>query len=427
MERLDIVLFGATGFTGKLIVDYLATNEEAKSIKWGVSGRDVNSIRKVLAKHKLQDVIPIIKASVDNQKSLNELCAQTRILVNVVGPFNKYGEPVVKACLESRCHYMDIAGEPEFIEKIISKYDDQAKQKGVKIIHGIALDSIPADLGVQYTLEQFPTNPETYDKDSWVAIEGFMKLVAPDHFSFGTFSSMVNSMSNISVFGPKKPKKEVKKHLLKKNLRYEALTKSYVLPSASSDVNIVKRSALLNNYFLNGQVPFEYGNYLQIEKWYNILLMSVLMLVVFILTRFSLGVKFVLWLWLHIKGRGPREGIRDAGRISFIFLGFSKCKNGIQKTICEVSAHGDIGYVETSKWASQAAFTLLDLINGKKSEIKEGGGVLTTASCLGIHLRERLEKIGVKFVTKHSSYVANKDDEHTILLNEAKKYVYMPQ
>jgi hypothetical protein len=91
---------------------------------------------------------------------------------------------------------------------------------------------------------------------------------------------------------------------------------------------------------------------------------------------------------LQIKWRGPREGIRDAGRISPIFLGFAKCKNGIQKIICEVSANGDIGYVETSKWASQAAFTLLDLISGKRSEIKEGGGVLTTASCLGIHLRE---------------------------------------
>jgi short subunit dehydrogenase-like uncharacterized protein len=434
MERLDMIVFGATGFTGKLIIDYLATNEEAKSVKWGVSGRDVNKIRGVLSKHQLQDKIPIIKASIDNQKSLNELCAQTRVLVNVVGPFAKYGEPVVKACLESRCHYMDITGEPGYIRKMTEKYHEEAKQKGVKIIHSIALDSVPADLGVQYTLEQFPTDQTLYeDTDSWVTVEGFMKLVTPDHFSFGTFSTMVASVNSISVFGSKKqkqekPKKKEKKKggNLKRNLRYENLTKSYVLPLSSSDPTIVNRTAELDNYFQNGKASFSYGNYLQVEKWYSILLMMLFGLFVFILTRFSFGEKLLLWLWLKIKGDGPRPGIRDSGYFSFIFLGYARFKNGIQKVICEVSAKGDPGYVETSKWATQAAFTLLDILNGKKKEIREGGGVLTPASCLGVHLRERLEKVGMKFATKHSSYAADKDDEKTILMNEAKKYVYMP-
>jgi short subunit dehydrogenase-like uncharacterized protein len=430
-ERLDLVVLGASGFTGKLMVEYLANNKEASNIKWGVAGRDKRKLGQILAKHKLDGKIPIIEASIDNQKSLVDLCAQTRVLLNAVGPFAKYGEPVIKACLESRCHYLDITGEPGFIRHITDNYHQEALQKGVKIVHSVGFDSAPADLGTQYLLEQFPIDENLWTdfNESFVTVDAFVKLVLPDLCSYGTFSTIVHSLNTVSIFGNKKQttkpvKKEKTKKTPNRGIHFEKLVNSYVLPFSTSDPTIVNRTAEIDGYFSNKKAPFTYSHYLQIEKWYNLALLILSAIIIFITTRFSFGANLLLWLWLKIKGEGPREGIRDQGSFSMTFLGHARFKKGIQKVICNVSANGDPGYVETAKWAVQAAFCLLDVIDGKKKEL-QSGGVLTPASCLGVYLRERLEAVGMKFVTKHTSFAADKDDEKTILTAEAKKYVYM--
>jgi short subunit dehydrogenase-like uncharacterized protein len=435
-RNLDLVVFGATGFTGKLMVDYLANNEEASKIRWGISGRNKTKLLDVLKKYKLQEQVQIIEASVDNEKSLENLCSQTRLLINAVGPFAIYGEPVVKACLKSECHYLDITGEPAFINKMVAKYHDEAKRKGIKIVHSVGFDSAPADLGVQYLLEQLPSEKTLWTdyNNTFVTVDCYVKAELPDMFSFGTFSTIVNSINSISIFGGKKvPTPLSKKKSIKnapkqsRGIRYENTVKSYIVPFSTSDPTIVNRSAELNHYFLNNSAPFIYSHFLQVEKWYNIALLMLFALIIFFMTRFSFGAKLLLWLWKTIKGDGPKEGIRENGYFLMTFLANARSTTGIQKVICTVGAKGDPGYVETSKWTVQAALCMLDTLDGKVNQENQNiGGVLTPAACLGVHLRQRLEKVGMSFETKHISFTADDDDEKTKITKEAKKYVYMP-
>jgi len=290
-------------------------------------------------------------------------------------------------------------------------------------------------------LEQFPTLKTLWtDYDnSYVTVDCYVKANLPDMFSFGTFSTIVNSLNSVSIFGNKKhststknttPKKKASKNVPtpSRGIRYENTVKSYIVPFSTSDPTIVNRSAELDGYFLNNSAPFIYSHFLQVEKWYTILFMILFALVLFITTRFSFGSKLLLWLWKTIKGDGPREGIRDEGYFLMTFLGYARFQKGIQKVICTVGAPGDPGYVETAKWTTQAALCMLDTLDGKVNQEKKNlGGVLTPAICLGESLRNRLEKVGMKFSTKHTSYAADKDDEKTKITNEAKKYVYMPE
>ncbi|EDO47317.1 predicted protein, partial [Nematostella vectensis] len=100
----------------------------------------------------------IIIANVDDEESLNRMCSRTKIVLNCVGPYRFYGEPVVKAAVENGCHHLDVSGEPEFLETMQLKYNDLAKQKGVHVIGACGFDSIPADMGVAFATEQFPGN-----------------------------------------------------------------------------------------------------------------------------------------------------------------------------------------------------------------------------------------------------------------------------
>lgn len=118
-------------------------------IKWAAAGRSEKKVAAVLEKTlKQSSSIDIIEADVEDYESLLEMCRSTRVLVNCVGPFRFYGEQVVQACLDSQTDYVDITGEPEFIEEMMYKYHLQAREKNITIVHACGFDSIPTDMGV---------------------------------------------------------------------------------------------------------------------------------------------------------------------------------------------------------------------------------------------------------------------------------------
>ena len=143
----EIVVFGATGFSGQFVAEFLAETYETNFCISGRSETKLKSLQEKIEK-KFKKKIPIIIASIQDEKSIFSLCSSSKILINCVGPFEKFGEIVVKNCIENNCHYLDITGEPSFIKRIIKKYDDEAKKKGVLVIPCCGIDSVPADLGV---------------------------------------------------------------------------------------------------------------------------------------------------------------------------------------------------------------------------------------------------------------------------------------
>ena len=156
-QRLDIVIFGASGFTGKHTIPYVYnfSKSDGRKLTWGVAGRSRDKLVGVLDEFsaKLEvdfTSIPIIIADVGDEESLLNMAKRARVIVNCCGPYRFYGEPVVKACVEAGTHHVDVSGEPQYMERVQLDYHEKAKEKGVYIVSACGFDSIPTDLGVVF-------------------------------------------------------------------------------------------------------------------------------------------------------------------------------------------------------------------------------------------------------------------------------------
>uniref|UniRef100_A0A914XHG3 Saccharopine dehydrogenase NADP binding domain-containing protein n=1 Tax=Plectus sambesii TaxID=2011161 RepID=A0A914XHG3_9BILA len=157
----DLVIYGATGFTGAFIVEVLAKQDEKNEVKWAVAGRNekrlssmLTNVSKKIGKN-VRDV-PVIIADTKNAQSLASMASQTKLIINAVGPYRLHGEAVVKAAVENGASHVDISGEPAWLEKMQMKYAELAKEKGVYVVGACGWDSIPCDLGVTFTERNFP-------------------------------------------------------------------------------------------------------------------------------------------------------------------------------------------------------------------------------------------------------------------------------
>ena len=151
----DIVLFGATGFTGALTAEYLAKNAP-DGCRWALAGRNRDKLEAVRARlaeidPSLAD-LPLLHADVNDRESLRAVAEGARVVITTVGPYIEYGEPLVAACAEAGTDYVDLTGEPEFADRMYVAHHERAKETGARIVHACGLDSIPHDLGAWFTV-----------------------------------------------------------------------------------------------------------------------------------------------------------------------------------------------------------------------------------------------------------------------------------
>ena len=149
-REFDVIVWGATGFTGSLVVEYIYNNYKNKNLNWAIAGRSIEKLKKVRLK-SADDTIPVISANSDDLDSLQSMVKRTKVVCTTVGPYALYGSNLVKACVESKTHYCDLAGEVQWIRKMIDKYHSKAKENKIKIINSCGFDSIPSDMGVFYS------------------------------------------------------------------------------------------------------------------------------------------------------------------------------------------------------------------------------------------------------------------------------------
>jgi len=154
-QSLDIILFGATSFVGKITTQYLFNEIGlSKGITWGIAGRSEKKLQQLKAQLGPEaETLPIIVADCSDPASLNQMCQQTRVVLSTVGPYALYGEPLIEACVNNGNDYCDLTGEAYWIKKMLDKYESRAQQTGARIINCCGFDSIPSDLGV-YFLQQ---------------------------------------------------------------------------------------------------------------------------------------------------------------------------------------------------------------------------------------------------------------------------------
>lgn len=153
-KKYDVVIFGATGFTGKLVVEYfLKQYADNDQISWAMAGRNLDKLAQVRDELNAPADTPIIEANGNDVDSIANLVKQTAVVLTTVGPYQIYGENLVRACAASGTGYVDLCGEPTWMHDMIGKYQGQAEKSGAKLIFSCGFDSIPFDLGV-YHLQQ---------------------------------------------------------------------------------------------------------------------------------------------------------------------------------------------------------------------------------------------------------------------------------
>src|SRR4051794_5649605 len=187
-RTFDVVLFGATGFTGALTAEYLAEHAP-DGTRWALAGRNRGKLEAV--RSRLAEIDPrfadleLLSADVTDEASLRAVAEAARVVISTVGPYINYGQGVVEACAVAGTDYVDLTGEPEFVDRMWLDHHEQAVQSGARIVHCCGFDSIPHDLGVMFTVQQLPEGVP-------ITVDGF--VTAGGTFSGGTYHSAVHAM-----------------------------------------------------------------------------------------------------------------------------------------------------------------------------------------------------------------------------------------
>ncbi|KAK6155049.1 hypothetical protein DH2020_009297 [Rehmannia glutinosa] len=197
-KTYDIIIFGASGFTGKYVVrealKFLNTpNSPLKSL--ALAGRSPSRLSEALkwaSGPNPPPKIPLLTADTSDPSSLIRLAAQAKIILNCVGPFRLYGQPVVSACVESGCDYLDICGEPEFMERMEASYHEKAVEKGSLVISACGFDSVPAEIGLLFHSRHWAGPSAPNRVEAYLSLESDKKLVG----NFGTYESAVLGVAN---------------------------------------------------------------------------------------------------------------------------------------------------------------------------------------------------------------------------------------
>ncbi|HUP91022.1 MAG TPA: saccharopine dehydrogenase NADP-binding domain-containing protein [Solimonas sp.] len=382
-RKFDIVLFGATGFTGQLTADYLARNG-GPTLRWALAGRNAEKLKLVRA--RLGDIDPacksleLLEADSDNAEALRSVAESTKVVITTVGPYLKYGEPLVAACAAAGTDYVDLTGEPEFVDLMWLRYHEQAQKSGARIVHSCGFDSIPHDLGAWFTVKQLPEGVP-------LKVEGFVR--AGGDFSGGTFHSAVNQFSRLRQYARVRSERHAREGrpdgrrigAVKAGVRYVKELGNWAVPFPTIDPQIVRRSAAaLERY----GPEFRYGHYVLVKK-----ITGVAKLVggVSVLLAGS-QLEFLRKRLLKFKqpGQGPSEEQRRKSWFKVSFCG----EGGGERVRCEVSG-GDPGYGETSKMLAESALCLAF------DTLPKTAGSVTTAQAMGDALTARLQKAGIQF------------------------------
>ena len=385
----DLVLFGATGFTGGLTADYLSAHGPAE-MKWALVGRNRSKLEAVVA--RLAAASPqapapeIVVADAGDAEAMRAVAESTRVVVTTVGPYTLYGGPLVAACAAAGTDYVDLTGEPEFVDRTWAEHHAEAERSGARIVHCCGFDSIPHDLGAYFTVQQLPEGVP-------LTVNGYVRSNAS--FSGGTYHSAINAFGRArqTMAAAKRRKRAEQRpsgrgiHSAPARVRRMPELGGWAVPLPTIDGPIVLRSAAgLDRY----GPDFTYGHNLLARH-----LTSVGALGAGVGTGFALAQlppTRKLLLKMKSPGEGPSEAKREQSWFKIVFVG----EGGGERVVTEVKG-GDPGYGETSKMLAESGLCLAF------DELPERAGQLTTAVVMGDSLLERLRKAGISFSVVEST------------------------
>jgi short subunit dehydrogenase-like uncharacterized protein len=374
---LDIAVFGATGFTGALTAEYLAAHAPGE-IRWALAGRNRGKLEAL--RDRLGVAVPLLGADIGDPGSIRRLADAARVVVTTVGPYVRYGEPLVAACAEAGTDYVDITGEPEFVDLMYARYHATAERTGARLVHACGFDSVPHDLGALFTVQQMPANRP-------IRMRGYVSANGVP--SGGTFDSAVTALGRRrEAAAAHAERRRMEPAMAARRVRavpgrpgYDRRVGAWVLPLPTVDPQIVVRSARsLDRY----GPDFSYSHFLAVKNPFVAAGLGVGVAGAFALAQLPLTRR--LLLRLRPSGAGPTAEQREKGWFRARFVADS----ADERVVTEVSG-GDPGYSETSKMLAESALCLA------KDQLPGTAGQVTTAVAMGDALRVRLERAGISF------------------------------
>ncbi|MDB4937172.1 MAG: hypothetical protein JWP87_4144 [Labilithrix sp.] len=412
----DIVLFGATGFTGKLVAEYLAKHarQGGKGVRWAIAGRNAKKLegvkRDLVAIDAALESLPILIADGHDEASLDALVPKTHVICTTVGPFGQHGRKLVAACARHGTHYCDITGEVPFIRTSIDENHAKATETRARIVHCCGFDSIPSDLGVHLVWDEARKHGGSL---SWT--KGFVGEMSGTA-SGGTAATMLaiveeatrdpevrRLLGNPHALDPEVPRGRTRDPFEAdpKGVAFDEDIHGWTAPFVMSTINtrIVRRSNALLHYGSD----FRYREAMSLPKGPKGL--AAACVVTAGMGAFAIGAalpptrallaRFVL----PKPGEGPSREARERGHFTLRFVGEGKTESGATfRATATVKGTSDPGYGETAKMLGQSALCLAQ--DGERLEPRFG--VLTPASAMGMTLVERLRREGMTFAVERA-------------------------
>jgi short subunit dehydrogenase-like uncharacterized protein len=385
-RRFDIVVFGATGFTGALTAEYLARNAPAGT-RWALAGRNASKLEQVRGRLAAIDPacadLPLLHADADDASSLRVVAEATKVVITTVGPYIRYGEPLVAACADAGTDYVDLTGEPEFVDRMWLRYHERAERSGARLVHSCGFDSIPYDLGVQFTVEQLPEGVP-------ISIDGFMRTKAS--FSGGTYQSAIEILGGLrSSAKLARERRRLEGDPPGRRVRgvtgkphADEFARGWVAPFPTIDPMTVLRSArALDRY----GPDFRYSHYVVVGPLPVLVGLGAVVGVAVAVAQIPPARDALLKL--KSSGEGPSEAQRAKSWFSVRFA--AHAGNGDGTDMRTEVRGGDPGYGETSKMLAESALCLA------YDDLPPRAGQLTPAVAMGAALRQRLVAAGIEF------------------------------
>jgi short subunit dehydrogenase-like uncharacterized protein len=370
-REFDIIVYGATGYTGRLVAEYL---KDKSGLKWAMAGRSLTKLQEIRDLIGAAADTPLVVANADDPASLDAMCKRTKVVLTTVGPYQLYGNELVAACVANGTDYTDLCGEPGWMREKIDEHNEAAKASGARIVFSAGFDSIPFDLGVQYLQEQ----AVALHGSPAPRVKGRMRKMAGGA-SGGTVASLTETLKAVA----KKPSLAL---LLKSSF---ALTPGFEGPSQPSGL-IPEYDSATGTW----TAPFVMApintknvhrtNFLLGHPWGKDLVYDEM-----VMTTIGDAGKAMAEAMAKANpfgdaklkpGDGPTKEERESGFYDILFIG--EWPDG-KKLVANVTGDRDPGYGSTSKMIAETAIAL--------AEIDGPGGVTTPGAALGVKLRQRLE------------------------------------
>ncbi|MEZ5922662.1 MAG: saccharopine dehydrogenase NADP-binding domain-containing protein [Parvularculaceae bacterium] len=378
MKEFDIIIYGATGYTGRLVAEYLGREYAGdKKLKWAMAGRSEEKLKAVRNEIGVPSSTPLVVADASDPASLEAMVEKAKCIITTVGPYQLYGEPLVAACAEAGTDYVDLCGEPTWMRRMIDKYEEAAKKSGARIVFSCGFDSIPFDLGVWFAQQEAMKSfgaPLEEIKGRVRAMKG--------KFSGGTAASLKATMAAAfkdpslvellkSPFALTPGHEGAKQPSMSKPA-FDETEGVWLAPFVMAPINTknVHRTNFLNRY--------AYGENFRYSE-------------MMITGAGETGEKAAMAVASDNSlmgddapkpGEGPTKEERETGFYDILFIG-KTARGEMLRAHCK--GDKDPGYGSTSKMISEAAICLV------RDATDTGGGIFTPGAVMAAPLIARLE------------------------------------